>query len=328
MDPSFEHDLLQPPVDAWRGPVALSPDGARLAFRVERLPGIYDICVAEVGAESHRVVVTGDRRASPYDILWSPSGRRLAYLTSDGAGGRGVGHCDASASGAAAVRTGVACAWLHDESGLVVFDARAGALVEIGAGSDRVIAELEDDGDLLRPPIVVSDAIGAQHAVVCHRRETEAAYVWLVDRASGAKRLVTDVPQDRAVKVAPAFSPDGRDLAVHIVLPRHKRSALIVFRDGVGGGDVVYVQDHLDVPELPAWSPSGKHLAFFATPRAALAVSGEGPAALALLDLDDKQLRLIGEPGAYAGRCRFLDASTLVVDGPDGAHRHRFDTAL
>ena len=303
---------MRPPVADWRGPVALSPDGQTLAFRRERSAVHHDLWVSR-GGQARRVArATAD--ATVVDLAFSPDGQTLAYRTA-GRRGRGVGLVRLDEDVEVAPRPGAAIAF--GPHGAQIYDPGAGAIIALdGAGAERVVASIDDDDEPRRPARLA--VATSRVALVTHRRSEDAASVYIVDPGE-APRVLTDVPGVDA-RVNALWSPDERDIALQIVHPEHRRSALLVFRDASGGGEVSYAQDLIDATEAPAWSPDGRYIALFRTPLEAYRRVASGPAALAVVDLEDRRVISLGAPGVPTGRLRFVSERLLAVEAHDGVH--------
>jgi hypothetical protein len=91
---------------------------------------------------------------------------------------------------------------------------------------------------------------------------------------------------------------------------------------------MLLLHDAIDEAEAPAWSPSGRAIAFFRTPSETMPGSGSGPAALTLLDVDSRDWVTLRDAAGIAGRCHFLNAATLAIDAHDGAHTFTFESSL
>jgi hypothetical protein len=317
---SFEQSTIAPLLPGFRGPVAISPDLARIAYRRERLPHVFDVYLQE--GETERVVHKGSLEESAIDVAFSPDGRTLVLRTTDDNARRRVltvACDDGGPSPLARSRRATAYTWAGDA--LVVFDSVEGSLIEVDAkGAESKLAKIEDDGSNLTRPILTASANGARLALSTHRMSTDNTAVWVIDRPGGAKEFTSIIGFE--ARVNPLLSPDGRDLALQIVHPFHRRSAFILHYDLKGGGEVAYTKEHLDGTDMPAWSPDGTTIGFLQVAEA----GPTGSAALTLLDVASKQLTTLGAPGAFNGRMRFTDDSTLVVEAHDAAHVFRFDS--
>lgn len=341
------------PNGAFRGPVVYArgpaaPDEAAIVFTREAEvgnPRVRDVWTHTLGGDAPaRRISAGSPDASPFDLSPSPDGALVAsYATAItprklSLGVRTVGMARvAGQPGAldeafAKRRRASAFAWAGSSGDVVFYDGVSGSLelVDGRSGASARLVEVADASNVLAPPALAVDESGSRVALVTRDAASDKTEVRIVER-SGQKasetRLLTSVNGVEA-RVSPMWSKDGRDLALHIVHPAHKRSIIVAHYDLRGGGEMLHAREMLDGTEPPAWSASGKTIAFFAAALGGDTPERSGPPALTLLDIETRTLHVVSAPTERGGRCRFVNEDTLVVDGHDAAHVLRFDRVL
>ena len=181
----------------------------------------------------------------------------------------------------------------------------------------RDFAAEQDDGDPQFEPHVAACPDGTRWAFTTRRVEDGLSSVW-VDR-----RLVTEIPGS-AVHPCPFWSPDGRQLGLFVVHLEQERSAMILLPDLRGEGEIVYESALVDFPESPAWSPSGRSIAFLRTraPRHEFTRTGEPE--VTILDVATGEHFPACGAGEALGPLRWADARTLDVGGSPTGRRLEF----
>jgi hypothetical protein len=152
----------------------------------------------------------------------------------------------------------------------------------------------EDDGDPHFPPHVARTVDGRRVAFSTRRVKEGVTRVWV-----GTKAL-TEIPGS-AVHPCLFWSPDGRHLGMLVVHLEEERSALIVFRDLQGGGEILHRHELLDGVEAPAWSPSGKSIAFLRTRNPRHEFTRAGDPELVLLDAETGAWHSVSKAGEATG---------------------------
>jgi dipeptidyl aminopeptidase/acylaminoacyl peptidase len=131
-------------------------------------------------------------------------------------------------------------------------------------------------------------------------------HVWVVDLASGERRRLTTAYHEH---FSPAWSPDGRSLAVGQANWAESRSQLLLI-DAESGEQTIAWPDVSEV-EGWAWSPSGDRLAFFSEERITRQPN------LFLYELDSGATRRLTKDLAILPLAApaWLDDETLLVSG-------------
>ena len=234
--------------DAFTG--GFSPDGRQLAYA--RLPDNSGITILDLGSGATRSLV------SPGKVpVWSPDGRRIAYVVGDSARGteaEEVWVVGSDGTGARRLAEGASFpSWSSDGRAVVVHSRREGKMLNLpvdGPATPTVFY----DGPLTPFPFVSPDtrlvAFGREHQLqVYDRLNKQQVFSWPTPGVSGLtaawspdqRRLavggnggnpiglwVIDVDRRKAVQVAvghffrPAWSRDGKRLVFDLREPRRK----------------------------------------------------------------------------------------------------------
>ena len=224
---------------------AISPDGARIAYVVERPDlaknGYDDELWIYTVADGSRRRVPGSR-SSYASLAWSPDGARLAFLSGDPAGGDRVYVVDPQsgvekAAGLPSSADVLDFAWRPDGSA-IAFVRRDVPPVASGA------AHFEDAFEVTDNAYLSTEA-------------AQPAHLWLADLAGGERRL-TQGPwsvEDTAI----SWSPDGSKLlylrARDGVLASQSRG--LVFALDVASGDSRQLTPHGGFQDQALYSPDG-----------------------------------------------------------------------
>jgi dipeptidyl aminopeptidase/acylaminoacyl peptidase len=307
--------VVRPPVAPGRMVTLcrLSPDGRRLAWVVDDGTAVH----LEVGlpdGAATRVLTVGEGNVT--QLHWSPDGARLAYVVA-GRVPAGIDHhvgwADAAADGERGRVPGAAFAWTPKGKMLVVVDVERGAVLGLDPrrGTAKPLGRVQDDGHPVFAARVAAAPSGLHVAVSSRRSVDQLCEVSVLSRTRTdvEQRVVTQVP-GADVHLIPFWSPKGRTLGLRIVHPPLRRSAVIAVPHLAGDGVVLHGHDAVDAAEPAAWSPSAKRLAFF--------VADGAVQRLVVVDAKSLVLRAVDDV-AVVGTPRFLDESTLVVDGGDEA---------
>jgi hypothetical protein len=195
MTRSFKQSTIAPLNPGFRGPVAISPDLARIAYRRERLPHVFDVYLQE--GESERLVHKGALEESAIDVAFSRRPHpRAAHHRRQRAPPRAHHRLRrrADRSLAHAARPPMpgrpARSWC---STLPKVPHRGRC-----RGGESTLAKIEDDGSNLVRPMLTASTNGARLALTTHRMSTDNTPVWVIDRPGGAKVFTTVIGFRRA----------------------------------------------------------------------------------------------------------------------------------
>lgn len=236
----------------------LAPDGKSFVFAAVSARGDYDLFWQRVGDKRARNI-TEDSAADDTQPAFSPDGERIAFRSAhDGASGVYV----ASATGENVRRVadfGYHPAWSPD-------------------GKEIVVSTMGRD----LPDV----------------RNNPRSALWIVNLASGAKRLLTD--EDT---MQPAWSPDGKFVAYWFYPPSIGRRDIGVI-PVTGGASLVITKDGT-TNWNPVWSPDGKYL-YFASDRG-------GNMGFWRVGFDDG--KIVGEPEAVVTPSKYSRHLAFSRDG-------------
>jgi hypothetical protein len=181
--------------------------------------------------------------------VWSPDGRRLAYVATSEGGTTDVFVADADGSHRARLTISDAADeasadWAPDGRSLVV--EREGSLAVVradGAGRRRLTAGREPAWSRTGRIAFVSDRSGT-------------ADLYVIDSTGRGLRRLTTSP---AVESAPSWSPDGRRLAF---VSADGAAVDLYVLDAATSTAVVQLTADAFTEASPAWSPDGRTIAF------------------------------------------------------------------
>jgi Tol biopolymer transport system component len=334
MSPRFEHRTLPTPApaDATIRLPRLSPSGRRVAFARDDYV-VSGIWVGDIGdpPAARRVVALSPHRVE--SLAFSPDGEHVAYRVGPLLGSRPTIGWASLAEGGGEVRRvlGANCAWTPGGKAIIVADpARRGIFRQALDGDvERVLGELHDDMAPGFPSPIAVSPDGERIVYTAGRMADDVSEVWVTtrDAETGAvtTKLVTEVP-GASVHILPFWSPKGASLGLFCVHEQQKKSAIIVLPKLEGEGEVLYESSLVDPAVAPAWTPSGRYIAFFRREKTG-DEQGDGPSRLVLLDVQRETFLSLTEPDEIEGTPSFQDERTLAVDGGRSAHLFIFDEA-
>ena len=290
------------PLDAHH--VRLSPDATKAAWTSDLGLHIVDSLRAP--------------EAVVEDLAWSPDGAFVAASTADmglKGGHRQVRWLPAYIGDPSGSTSGASFAWEPKGVWLVVADPWSGEIRRHNTEVEKqqIVCAVRDQGDPLRAPSLAVSPDGRRLAFSAMLEDH--AELRVVDLPSGEPRLVTELPRT-SIHGIPFWTPDSRSLGVLVVDLEAGSSGLILVRDLQGEGEILHSSELILPLRRPAFSPSGKTLAFLDVEKPDHEFTKSGPPSLALLE--GGRLRRITKPGELSGDLRFLDEERLVADG-DGA---------
>ena len=235
------------------GDPALSPDGTRLAYTLswvdqERLDGRSRILMLELDSGRTHEFTQGTKDSAP---RFSPDGRTLALLRSDGQGRRQVWLMPADGGEAQALThapLGVSdFAWSPDSSRLLF-------CADVDPESPA-----EGDGSSPAPRVRVVRRIRYRYDTLGWRGDLHS-HLFVVEAEGGEARQLTEGDWD---DLAPAWSPDGSRIAFLSDRrdDRDQRALTEVYVIPTVGGPAQCWSEGLSSVGAVAWSPDGQRLA-------------------------------------------------------------------
>ncbi|MEZ4293739.1 MAG: hypothetical protein R3B70_02095 [Polyangiaceae bacterium] len=304
--------------------VRVSPRGDRIAF------------VAPQGPEAGLYVfdpTTGTRQIVPLedfaieDLAWSPDAQHLAYLRGGGPpGSHGhVGWSSSLAPGELGRTSAQSFAWTPKSNALIVADPIEKAVFRAPLTGDRQkLLDLPDDFDPQNAPKLSLSHDGTFIAATARRSSDDLSEVWIIERVAGGieSRILTQIPGSSLI-VHPIWAPRTPTIALYMVHLEQEKTAIVAVPRLEGEGIVLYESDFIDPGLRPAWSPTGRTIAFFGVEKAQNEFTKTGPARLFFLtDIakDRPELLPVTEPGDLAGPLTFLDERRIAIDGGSLAH--------
>lgn len=250
--------------------MSFSPDGTHLLYRsisgrpTDVASMVTKLIVTDLDGKEPRDVATG-RLA--FHGGWSPDGRRISYVTSDGAAGPlGTSFiADADGSNARQIATrvplGGAPRWSRDGTH-IVFPAPAGNGMAIfvanaDGGSSR---QLTTALPYQTAPVWSNDGrwiafLGADSVPGPRSGAPRSLYVVNAD-GTGLRRVLEAAGSIDNVRP----SPDGRRILFQLLRERGKDVDLCVV-DADGTNERCFSPD-VSLDEVPSWSPDGKQILF------------------------------------------------------------------
>jgi len=278
------------------GAPALSPDGARIAFRA-----LNDIYLLKIGERARPLIRDASHKLDP---AWAPDGRALAFASDRGgqldlwihdvASGedRQLTHFAGAAVSPAWSRDGRAIAFLSQNGGLHVADAATGE-------TRRLYDDLWEPGKPSWSADGKTIVLAAFKPYSARFREG-LSEILAVDVATSVGRYQPVRPH-RSLGTrgddGPVWSPDGTRLAFVFASRLHVAS---VDPSGTLTSDPIPIND--EVSDAPTWSGDGSQLLYLSAGKLRLIPSGGGAPRTIEHGLSWAQVRAAGRLVVAAGR--------------------------
>ena len=300
----------------------VSPDLAKVAFWVEQgdARGLYvgDAEWGEQIGDASERVWPGVAGADVVELAWSGDGAWLAMRLTGEAVRIGVLRL---AGRAFSELPGASFAWAGGGATLLVADSAGARLYmkDLELGVELRICEIADDGDLQYPPVISVSPDQRRFALVTRRSADDATHVHLAHHDGRQWRAtpITQVPGVR-LRILPFWTADSAACGLYVIdLEQHHTAMIAIPAVDEAAGDILYTSDSVDAVVTPAVHPDGRLIAFVrahARPDAPSLVENR----LVLLDPVEHAVAPITADGEIAGRLRWLDDQTLLVEGGPG----------
>jgi len=243
---------------------AVSPDGRRIAFVAGRGDSVWQVYI--VNADGGGTVRLTNSREDKYMPSWSGDGRWVHYLSDHG----DTGTLSAVPLEGGAVKVVVSMnartmalshdgrrvayavgTWTRNRLWVSALDGRGATAITDSAAAYFNLAWSPDDA---RIAVTRSDSSGAMQ-------------VWVMDADGRGARALTRFTPGEARPQWPAWSRDGRWVAVQAGLydrkaPEKNTAHIWVFDVASGSAARLAPHDEPRLDETPSWFPDGKRLAF------------------------------------------------------------------
>jgi hypothetical protein len=301
----------------------VSPDLSKVAFWVEQgeARGLYvgDAARGEEVGEASERVWPGTEGSDVLELAWSGDGGWLAMRLT----GESVRIAVLRLAGRAySAIPGASFAWAGRGATLLVADPAGATLVmkDLELGVEHRICEISDDGDPQFPPVISVSPDQRRLALVTRRSAENATHVHLAhhDGREWQATPITQVP-GVGLRILPFWTADSTACGLYVIdLEQHHTAMIAIPNVEEAAGDILYTSDSVDAVVTPAVHPDGRLIAFVrahAQPDAPSLVENR----LVLLDPVEHAVAPITADGEIAGRLRWLDDQTLLVEGGPGA---------
>lgn len=158
---------------------------------------------------------------------------------------------------------------------------------------------------------------GNRLAYVSDRRGTGTTDLYVRDMRSGLEKRVTSTVEDFSL---PAWSPDGRSIAVYMMDSNDWHDARLYLVD-VETGQMTAVQDKLFLPSPPSWSADGRTIAVM-TRRPTSERFGHGNNSFFMIDVASKRGRFVSPDEDRSVSTRTQFGPIWSPDGTKVAYLH------
>ena len=243
------------------GDVAISPDGKRVAYVVERneAEGRPKGQLSIVDLATNKTIALGDRSGSP---LWSPDSAWLAFsgrqgeksglmiVRADGSGARQL--AETSGTNAPVPEQGKSVAWSPDGKSIAFVSSTPGPETSEANGDPVVIRRY-----LYKPDLAAGDT---------RVNDNKRLHIFLCDVASGhVKQLTSGAHNEHSID----FAPDGSEIVFASNREENEDQFFNydLFAVKVSDGAIRRITSTESAEYVPQFSPDGKQILFLATRR-------------------------------------------------------------
>jgi serine/threonine protein kinase/Tol biopolymer transport system component len=239
------------------GPLAVSPDGKKVAFPA-LLTGNYDIYV--VNTDGTKIVNITNNSAQDIFPIWSPNGKRIAFL-SNRTGAQELYEMDPDGSNVQQITfsntSHTNIAWSPDGKKLLYSEDQGNEVWDIftvnadGSGAKRLTQNSFFNGTSALTP-------DGKQIVFISTRNNLTFQMWIMNSDGSNPRLLTTPPS--ASDTFFRLSPDGKRVA--FTSSRNSGSNLEIYLLNLDGTGFAQVTPNSDYATNYAWSKDGKQLAY------------------------------------------------------------------
>ena len=244
-EPLKERYLISP-VDGTISGISWSPDGKKIAYRLTEASGAGGIYVVSLDGGGPRLVVADPETED--QIAWAPDSKRIAFAMNRS------GNMDIYVRGESGDLSRITSNPGKDASPCWSKDGKEIVFSSDLSGQSEIWSRALDTGRMTK---ITEDGRNTAPAISPDGRKIawirEGEGICIYERTTG---VITRVGSPKRVSFVPAWSPDGRMLAVTArdwgqtdiyLLTADGRSALLLTKSVMMG--------------IPAWSPDGRNLA-------------------------------------------------------------------
>ena len=235
----------------------VSPDGSKIAFLSNR-DGQNDLYVMRAdGTNILRLTQSAEKESAPY---WSADSRQVRYAVSGSDSSR-IDSIDADGANRKTIGT---------VPGRFAGISRDGARVFVAQGTWTEVKLLLTDLDGSNPKqltdgssVIWSPKLSPDGKLIAFtgRDANRIQHIYIMDADGSNRRQLTHVDSAEGEAQCPAWSPDGKRIAIQTSRKDHMGSVWIVDYPS-GAARKLAAHEATFEDELPVWFPDGKRLAF------------------------------------------------------------------